>query len=36
LASSPVGVIFSSAFDGLKVMLSRNTALMSAYRVITQ
>ena len=30
LASSPVGVIFSSAIDGLKVMLSRKIALMSS------
>jgi len=30
LASAPVGVIFSSAIDGLKVMLSRKIALISA------
>jgi len=31
-----VGVIFSSAIEGLKAMLSRNTALMSSKRVTTQ
>jgi hypothetical protein len=31
-----VGVIFSSAIEGLKVRLSRKMALMSSKRVTTQ